>query len=339
MKLHVWTDRHLLLDAGETHVVCRIDMMYIPPESSLLALNSSQFGGHKTCLLDGLEPPSRRVSFMATIEVRAIAGDVVLGPVCFEKPPCVSEILGRLQQSLELLPSQEIVLMEDSAILPDTRKLQGGSAADPMVLTMVTSKRSLQAIVWGRSTRGPQWSKVEEQLKRGIVAVASTCDAFAALTEDGSVITWGEGEEDDGGDSEGVLGLDQGVVQVVGNGQAFAAVKTGGELVAWGGADCGGKPSPEITAQLRDGVVSVARTLQAFAAVKENGEVVTWGDPAFGGDSSSTAGSLKGVISVVGTWGFGGGAFAALTDTGGLDQKHRHKGTIEVETFYRDPVP
>ncbi|CAE7612805.1 ANKRD50 [Symbiodinium sp. CCMP2456] len=254
---------------------------------------------------------------MTTVVVRALAGDVVLGPLFFEAPPCVSDIKNRLQESLELLPGQEVLLLQDSAILSDTTKLQGGSAEDPVALNMVTSKQSLAALVWGLSTKGPQWSKVSEQLERGIVAVSSTLSAFAALTESGSVITWGEGEKEDGGDSDGVLGLDQGVLQVLGNEEAFVARKTGGELVVWGGAGSGGKPDAEIRAQLRDGVVAMARTMQAFAAVKENGEVVVWGNPEFGGDSSS-AGSLRGVVSVVGTWGQSRGAFAALTDTGGV---------------------
>ncbi|CAE7406118.1 ANKRD50 [Symbiodinium natans] len=254
---------------------------------------------------------------MATVVVRAIAGDVVLGPLYFEAPPCVSDIKSRLQECLELLPGQEVLLLQESAILSDTTKLRGGSAEDPVALNMVTSKQSLQALVWGLSTNGPQWPKVSEQLERGIVAVSSTRSAFAALTESGSVITWGEGEEEDGGDSDGVLGLDQGVLQVLGNKKAFVARKTGGELVVWGDANAGGKPNAEIRAQLRDGVVAMARTMQAFAAVKENGEVVVWGNPEFGGDSSS-AGSLRGVVSVVGTWGETSGAFAALTDTGGV---------------------
>ena len=258
-----------------------------------------------------------RRSFMTTVVVRAIAGDVVLGPLDFEAPPCVSDIKSRLQECLELLPGQEILLLKDSAILSDTTKLQGGSTEDPVALNMVTSKQSLQAVVWGNSTAGPQWSKVSEQLERGIVAVSCTHSAFAALTESGSVITWGEGEEEDGGDSDGVLGLDQGVLQVLGNEKAFVARKTGGELVVWGDENAGGKPDAEIRAQLRDGVVAMARTMQAFAAVKENGEVVVWGNPEFGGDSSS-AGSLQGVVSVVGTWGQTSGAFAALTDTGGV---------------------
>lgn len=259
----------------------------------------------------------QRHSFMTTVVVRAIAGDVVLGPLYFEAPPCVSDIKSRLQESLELLPGQEVLLLRDSAILSDTTKLQGGSAEDPVALNMVTSKQSLEALVWGECTNGPQWSKVSEQLERGIVAVSSARSAFAALTESGSVITWGEGEEEDGGDSDGVLGLDQGVVQVLGNEKAFVARKTGGELVVWGHADAGGKPDAEIRAQLRDGVVAMARTMQAFAAVKESGAVVVWGNPEFGGDSSS-AGGLRGVVSVVGTWGETRGAFAALTETGGV---------------------
>ncbi|CAJ1335763.1 unnamed protein product [Effrenium voratum] len=250
---------------------------------------------------------------MATVLVLSVSGDELLGPTYFEAPPRTSELRHQLQVSLQPGPSQEIVLHRDGTILSDSKKLEGGTAENPLVLSMVMTPKTFQAVFWGAAPLGKE---VSNQLGQGIQEVASTKLAFAALTTSGSVITWGS--SDDGGNSEGVAGLDEGVLQVVGNGRAFVALKTGGKLVVWGNAEAGGKPPPEVCDQLRSGVVSVARTQEAFAALKENGEVVTWGNPAYGGDSSSAAGSLENIVSVVGTWGERDAAFAALTASGGV---------------------
>jgi len=57
--------------------------------------------------------------------------------------------------------------------------------------------------------------------------------AFAALTANQSVITWGENAH--GGNSSSVQHLlQEEVVQVVGSRFAFAALKVNGSLVVWG---------------------------------------------------------------------------------------------------------
>ena len=76
--------------------------------------------------------------------------------------------------------------------------------------------------------------------------------AFAALKNDGSVVTWGRA--DFGGDSSHVAAQVSGGVQtVVGNGAAFAAVKVDGSVVTWGDAD-GGGDSSSTAAQLSGSV-------------------------------------------------------------------------------------
>ena len=60
--------------------------------------------------------------------------------------------------------------------------------------------------------------------------------AFAAVKEDGSVITWGR--SDFGGNSDNVKSeLSGGVDRVFGTKSAFAAVKHDGSVVTWGDAD------------------------------------------------------------------------------------------------------
>ena len=63
--------------------------------------------------------------------------------------------------------------------------------------------------------------------------------AFAALKDDGSVVTWGNAR--DGGDSSSVSSsLSSGVSQIFSNYRAFAALKDDGSVVTWGDSNHGG---------------------------------------------------------------------------------------------------
>ncbi|CAE8711531.1 unnamed protein product, partial [Polarella glacialis] len=137
--------------------------------------------------------------------------------------------------------------------------------------------------------------------------------AFAAIKDDGSVVTWGEA--DSGGGSSSVADkLQEGVVQVAGNDGAFAAVKDDGSVVTWGAAVYGGDSS-SVADKLQEGVVQVAGNGSAFAAIKDDGSVVTWGAADSGGDSSSVADKLQeGVVQVAGN----GSAFAAMKEDGSV---------------------
>ncbi|MFZ4524039.1 MAG: FG-GAP-like repeat-containing protein, partial [Chlorobium sp.] len=120
--------------------------------------------------------------------------------------------------------------------------------------------------------------------------------AFAAIREDGSVVTWGHGYC--GGDSSAVADKLDGnvdVVQVFSTNYGFAALRTDGSVVTWGGY--GGDSSAvneEINGDID--VVQIFSTASAFAALRADGSVVTWG---YGVDSSLVADKLDGAIDVV----------------------------------------
>jgi Ca2+-binding RTX toxin-like protein len=143
--------------------------------------------------------------------------------------------------------------------------------------------------------------------------------AFAALREDGSVVTWGYSY--DGGDSSGVADKLNGsvdVVEIFSTVYAFAALRSDGSVVTWGASSYGGNSSS--VANNLDGaidVVQVFSTLWAFAALRDNGSVVTWGDSSFGGDSSGVADKLNGSVDVVEIFSTGN-AFAALREDGSV---------------------
>ena len=76
----------------------------------------------------------------------------------------------------------------------------------------------------------------------GVDQIFSTDTAFAALKEDGSVVTWGN--SDWGGDSSGVSGaLQAGVAQIFSTRSAFAALKEDGSVFSWGNSEWGGDSS------------------------------------------------------------------------------------------------
>jgi len=163
--------------------------------------------------------------------------------------------------------------------------------------------------------------RLHSNLSSGVVAVATAPDAFAALKDDGSVVTWGAEyywqivnyPVGVGGDlcyaPTVASRLSSGVVAITGGNQyAFAALKDDGSVVVWGkggeGSDgrhgdgdrYGGPPydryrihfgadySESVADKLSSGVVSISATARAFAALKDDGSVVTWGDPRYGGD-------------------------------------------------------
>ena len=80
-------------------------------------------------------------------------------------------------------------------------------------------------------------SAVRGQL-RGVQQIQATNAAFAAILEDGSVVTWGDA--DGGGDSSAVRGQLRGVQQIQATNAAFAAILEDSSVLTWGDARSGG---------------------------------------------------------------------------------------------------
>ena len=147
--------------------------------------------------------------------------------------------------------------------------------------------------------------------------------AFAALKDDGSVVTWGDSNT--GGDSSAVAAdLSSGVEQIYSNPWAFAALKENGSVITWGNPNAGGDQTnfqndlPSVANDLASGVTHISSTEGAFAALKEDGSVVTWSGGQVsqsGGDSSAVAADLSSeVVQISATK----GAFAALKSDGSV---------------------
>jgi hypothetical protein len=171
------------------------------------------------------------------------------------------------------------------------------------VITWGDSLYGGNSVAWANSNYGPDPSP---SLQSNVVNVYSNAHAFAALKNDGSIVTWGWVS----GDSSSVASsVSSGVVAVYGTGvNAFAALKSDGRVITWGQSNAGGDSS-SVSSSLTSGVVSIYSTYYAFAALKNDGSVITWGDSANGANSSSVSSSLSsGVIGLRGN----GGTFAAL---------------------------
>ena len=124
-----------------------------------------------------------------------------------------------------------------------------------------------------------EFTSVEDQLRSGVVDLAYTDLAFAALKEDGSVVVWGSDSR--GGDISNLAStLSSGVKEIFSNAFGFVALKEDGSVVAWGQHD-GHRDSPpgfhDVQEELRTGVKSIVPSIYGFAAIKEDGSTVTWG--------------------------------------------------------------
>jgi YD repeat-containing protein len=139
-----------------------------------------------------------------------------------------------------------------------------------------------------------------------VINVYSTGTAYAALREDGSVITWGSGS---GSDSSSVAnslnGVSAKVVQIHTTSRAgssvnggFAALLDNGSVVSWGAYPLSASQQTALNGTIK--VTSIYSTAFAFAALREDGSIINWGNvypvdysppPAGAFDSGNRVGS------------------------------------------------
>jgi hypothetical protein len=162
----------------------------------------------------------------------------------------------------------------------------------------VAFKADGSIVVWGNHWYGADTSAVAAQLLSGVLFVAHTSSAFAALKADGSVVTWGAVKS--GGDCSAVQAALVGIATVVSNMYAFAAITDTGAVVAWGDVSEGGEIPADLATALSSGVTEVFSTNRAFAARKgATGELVLWGNSYHGGDAGAAAAYLTGGVRTV----------------------------------------
>jgi alpha-tubulin suppressor-like RCC1 family protein len=144
----------------------------------------------------------------------------------------------------------------------------------------------------------------------GALQVFSTARGFAALLENGAVVSWSNGSPY--GTFEDVAdGLKANVLGVAGTDDSFAAIKRDGSVITWGGR-AAASDSRRVASALSSDVVRVFSSGKEFAALKRDGSVVSWGYLTPPRDPSDEP--LDGIIEVFGNE----GAFAGLKEDGSV---------------------
>eukprot|EP00439_Symbiodinium_sp_Y106_P028978 s838_g3.t1 len=174
---------------------------------------------------------------------------------------------------------------------------------DGSVLTVGDGSTTKEPGDWEEHVAKPEYLEDVRQ-------IGASQAAFAALLEDGSVVTWGDGRC--GADSKAVRRKLNGIRRVIASNYAFAAVCEDRTVVAWGDPAFGGDASP-LQSRLR-GVEDIKATSCAFAAVLEDSSVMAWGHPNGGSNTLALRRSRLRVQQLEAT----SGAFAALLEDGSV---------------------
>lgn len=153
----------------------------------------------------------------------------------------------------------------------------------------------------------PQYRHIPCDLP-AVETVVTNSSAFAALTQSGEVITWGDSYA--GGDSREVTEQLKQVKQIVPVKDGFAALRQDGTVVYWGNA---GKYSLDKALQNRlTNITKLFANQEAIAALDANGKVHTWGYGPYGGNSLHVQDQLVDVVDIFAR----GRSFVALKKEG-----------------------
>ncbi|MGV2811957.1 RCC1 domain-containing protein [Enterobacter cancerogenus] len=145
--------------------------------------------------------------------------------------------------------------------------------------------------------------------RKDFVAIQVTEYAFAGITENGHILTWGN--ESYGGALPDHLKDINDTVTLYSNDGAFVALRSSGTIVSWGSAEHGGD-MPDDIASLTD-IVSICNTSSTFIALRANGSVVFWGSQRTLSVLPENIASLTNIIDVQGAI---NGTYAFLTADG-----------------------
>ena len=146
----------------------------------------------------------------------------------------------------------------------------------------------------------------DNDVNSGVIDVIGSNWGFAALKEDGSVVTWGYNSNRA---TDGSTNISSGVIEIYANKGAYAALKENGSVVTWG-FNGYGEDSSSVKEFLSFNVREIYSNEESFAALKdagyqplgnfdpsvqntEDGFVVTWGNSLGGGDSSQVSDLLS----------------------------------------------
>ena len=134
--------------------------------------------------------------------------------------------------------------------------------------------------------------KVKKEYQGNIEKVALTARAYIALTKDGAVVY--SGFQKDNALVRIPDGLDSGVVDIAASSNAVAAVKEDGTVVVWGTCTNGEKNVPAFESK----PVELYGGRYHFTALMDDGEVISWGDNTHGQASVPASFNDKEIVTV-----------------------------------------
>ena len=182
--------------------------------------------------------------------------------------------------TLDFTNTGGVALNRDGSVVTWGPKLEGGdsSALAAELRTGVVQIMAFDKSVIARKASGElyAWGDFTDQTPppanmSNVIKIVRNGNSVAALTSDGSVITFGGLS---GGDSSAVSGLDSGVKDIYSATAGFAALKNDNTVVTWGAWSAEAAPTPE---QLSD-IKAISVRWNLFVAFKKDGTVVTWGN-------------------------------------------------------------
>jgi len=157
----------------------------------------------------------------------------------------------------------------------------------------------------------PSYGGDGHNIVNNVKEIHCTIKAFAALRFDNSVFTWGSHYH--GGDSTEVSELlKNNVEKIVSTNSAFTVLKHDKSVVTWGNARDGGD-SRLVQHRFQNRVIDIFSNSSAFAVLKDDGNVVTWGNKKKGGVIPSDV-YIFDVVKLASS----AGAFAALQSDGSV---------------------
>ena len=139
----------------------------------------------------------------------------------------------------------------------------------------------MKLVTWGDKRNGGEFTSDRDDFIN--IFSSQNGKAFAGLTTDGDVVTWGEPntfQSNNGENSTDIQHLLKDVITIAATDSAFAALKQDGSVVAWGNAGSGGSIPDNIKSQLVR-ITDIKATKKSFIAINEDKTSFIWGGETF----------------------------------------------------------
>ncbi len=144
-------------------------------------------------------------------------------------------------------------------------------------------KTNGSVLVWGSNDEGQ--TNVPVAAQSGVMAIGAGQEHTVALKDNGRVLAWGAGGDENDGQTNVPFLAQSGVIAIAAGGFHTVALKDDGSVLAWG-YNAYGQTTVPVEAQ--SGVIAIAAGYLHSVALKSDGSVVAWGANCCGFDHGQT---------------------------------------------------